>query len=201
MPIYEFEGLVPVVDPTAYVHPTAVLIGDAIVGPNCYVGPFACMRGDFGRLILKAGSNLQDHCMMHGYVDMDTVVEEDGHVGHGAILHSCVVGRGTLVGMNAVVMDGAVLGPDSIVAANSFVRAGFRGAPRQLLAGTPAAVRREVSEEEISWMALNTREYQELAVRSHRGLRPVQPLAAAEADRPRLRGATEVVAIHAAARG
>jgi len=150
---------------------------------------------------MGGGGDEQDHCMMHGYVDMDTVVEEDGHVGHGAILHSCVVGRGTLVGMNAVVMDGAVLGPDSIVAANSFVRAGFRGAPRQLLAGTPAAVRREVTEEEIAWMALNTREYHGLAARSHRGLRPVQPLAVAEADRPRLRGATEVVAIHAAARG
>jgi len=197
MPVYEFEGLVPVVDPTAFVHPTAVLIGDAIVGPNCYVGPFACMRGDFGRLILKAGSNLQDHCMMHGYVDMDTVVEEDGHVGHGAILHSCVVGRNTLVGMNSVVMDGAVLGPDSIVAANSFVKAGFKGAPRQLLAGSPASVRREVTAEEVAWMALNTREYQELAQRSRKAMHEVEPLKAVEADRRRLQGTTDVVAIHA----
>ncbi|WP_347268827.1 carnitine operon protein CaiE [Paracoccus sp. (in: a-proteobacteria)] len=199
MPIYEFEGLVPVVDPSAYVHPTAVLIGDAIVGPDCYVGPFACMRGDFGRLILKAGANLQDHCLMHGYVDMDTVVEEDGHIGHGAILHSCIVGRNTLVGMNAVVMDGAVLGPDSIVAANSLVKAGFRGAPRQLLVGSPASVRREVTAEEVAWMALNTREYQELAARSRRGMHPAEALPAAEANRPRLRGATDVVAIHAKA--
>lgn len=200
MPIYEFEGLVPVVDPTAFVHPTAVLIGDAIVGPNCYVGPFACMRGDFGRLILRAGSNIQDHCMMHGYVDMDTVVEEDGHVGHGAILHSCVVGRNTLIGMNTVVMDGAVLGPDSIVAANSFVKAGFKGAPRQLLAGSPASVKREVTAKEVEWMALNTKEYQELTQRTKRGMRPAEPLTAVEPDRPRLQGATDVVAIHATPR-
>lgn len=130
---------------------------------------------------------------------MDTVVEEDGHVGHGAILHSCVVGRNTLVGMNAVVMDGAVLGPDSIVAANSFVKAGFKGAPRQLLAGSPASVRREVTAEEVAWMALNTREYQGLAQRSRSGMRPAEPLAAVEPSRPRLRGATDVVAIHATA--
>jgi len=198
MPVYEFEGLVPVVDETAYVHPTAVLIGDVIVGPDCYIGPFACMRGDFGRLIMKAGSNLQDHCMMHGYVDMDTVVEDDGHVGHGAILHSCVVGRNTLVGMNSVVMDGAILGPNSIVAANAFVKAGFQGEPRQLLAGSPAKVRREVTEEEVTWMALNTREYQELAHRSRRSMLPVEPLRQVEANRPRLKGATDVVAIHAA---
>lgn len=201
MPIYEFEGIVPVVDPTAFVHPTAVLIGDAIVGPRCYVGPFACMRGDFGRLILKEGSNLQDHCMMHGYVDMDTVVEEDGHIGHGAILHSCVVGRNTLIGMNTVVMDGAILGPDCIVAAQSFVRAGFKGQPRQLLAGTPAAVRRDVTEEEVRWMALNTREYQELTKRSLQGMRPAMPETSLDPVRKRLRGATDVTAIHSTPKG
>lgn len=192
MPCYEFEGLVPVVDPTAYVHPTAVLIGDVIVGPGVYVGPTASLRGDYGRLILKQGANLQDGCIMHGYCDMDTVVEEDGHIGHGAILHGCVIGRNALVGMNAVVMDGALIGEESIVAAMSFVKAGYQGAPRQLMVGSPARAIREVSDQDMHWKGLNTLEYQMLAQRSARSMNEVQPLPRMEADRPRLQGSTDV---------
>lgn len=122
--VYAIDGIVPVVDPSAYVHPSAVLIGDVIVGPGCYVGPCASLRGDFGRLILERGSNLQDTCVMHGFPGTDTVVEEDGHVGHGAVLHGCRVGRNALIGMNAVIMDNAVIGESSIVAASAFVKAG-----------------------------------------------------------------------------
>jgi len=192
MPCYEFEGLVPVVDPTAYVHPTAVLIGDVIVGPGVYVGPLASLRGDFGRLILERGANLQDCCVMHGYCDVDTVVEEDGHIGHGAILHGCVVGRNALVGMNAVVMDGARIGEGSIVAAHSFVRVGFQGEDRKLLVGSPAKAIRDVSDQDLHWKGLNTREYQALARRSAVTMHEVTPLTAVEADRPRLQGTTDV---------
>lgn len=133
--VYAIDGIVPVVDPTAYVHPSAVLIGDVIVGPDCYVGPCASLRGDFGRLILERGSNLQDTCVMHGFPGTDTVVEEDGHIGHGAVLHGCRVGRNALVGMNAVIMDNAVIGESSIVAAAAFVKAGVEMPPRMLIAG------------------------------------------------------------------
>lgn len=192
MPCYEFEGLRPVVHPSAYVHPTAVLIGDVIVGPGVYIAPLASLRGDFGRLILQKGANLQDCCVMHGYCDVDTVVEEEGHIGHGAILHGCVVKKNALVGMNAVVMDGAIIGEGSIVAANSFVKVGFEGLPRQLLMGSPAKVIREVSDRDLHWKSLNTQEYQALAIRSSRSMREVQPLAEMEEDRPRLKGITEV---------
>jgi phenylacetic acid degradation protein len=121
--VYEIDGIRPVVHPTAYVHPTAVLIGDVIVGPRCYVGPLASLRGDFGRLVLEEGANLQDTCVMHGFPGCDTVVEQDGHIGHGAVLHGCRVGRNAMVGMNAVVMDKAVVGAESIVGAMSFVKA------------------------------------------------------------------------------
>ena len=117
------DGIVPVVDPSAFVHPTAVLIGDVIVGPRCYVGPLASLRGDFGRLMLGEGANIQDTCVMHGFPNSDTVVEENGHIGHGAVLHGCRIGRNVLVGMNAVVMDGAEIGENSIVAAVAFVKA------------------------------------------------------------------------------
>ncbi len=184
--VYAIDGIVPVVDPTAFVHPSAVLIGDVIVGPGCYVGPCACLRGDFGRLILERGANLQDTCVMHGFPGTDTVVEADGHIGHGAVLHGCRIGRNALIGMNAVIMDDAVVGESSIVAASAFVKAGVEIPPRSLAAGVPAKVIRPLSDDEIAWKGDGTRTYQELARRSLATMREVAPLAAVEPDRKRI---------------
>ncbi len=184
--VYAIDGIVPVVDPTAFVHPTAVLIGDVIVGPGCYVGPCASLRGDFGRLILEAGANLQDTCVMHGFPGTDTVVEEDGHIGHGAVLHGCRIGRNALVGMNAVIMDNAVIGEASIVAACAFVKAGAAMPARSLIAGMPAKVVRELSEEEIAWKSEGTRTYQDLARRSRATMVETAPRAVVEPDRKRI---------------
>ena len=184
--VYAIDGIVPVVDPTAYVHPSAVLIGDVIVGPDCYVGPCACLRGDFGRLILERGSNLQDTCVMHGFPGTDTVVEEDGHIGHGAVLHGCRVGRNALVGMNAVIMDNAVIGESSIVAAAAFVKAGVEMPPRMLIAGMPAKAIRALSEEEMRWKSSGTATYQDLTRRSLATMEETVPLTAVEADRKRI---------------
>ncbi|MFI8751304.1 phenylacetic acid degradation protein PaaY [Vreelandella lionensis] len=186
MPYYRLEGVTPVVHPTAYVHPTAVLIGDVIVGPNCYVGPGAVMRGDFGRLVLEEGANLQDTCVMHGFPGCITKVEKDGHIGHGAVLHGCVIGRDAMVGMNAVVMDGAIIAERSIVAAAAFVKAGFECAPQSLVMGAPAKVKRELSGEEFSWKQEGTKEYQRLVTRCRDSLEPCEPLAELDADRPSL---------------
>jgi len=186
MACYEIDGLRPVIDPTAFVHPEAVLIGDVIVGPRCYVAPTASLRGDFGRIVLEAGSNLQDGCVMHGYPGADTVVEEDGHVGHGAVIHSCRVGRNALIGMNAVIMDNAVVGESAFVAACAFVKAGMIVPPRTLVAGVPAKVIRELSDEEIGWKEDGTRIYQQLTERCHASLRPCEPLSAMEPQRKRL---------------
>jgi len=165
-----------------------------IVGPNVYIAPLASLRGDYGRLILEKGANLQDCCMMHGYCDMDTVVEEDGHIGHGAVLHGCVIKKNALVGMNSVIMDGAVIGENSIVAAMSFVKAGFIGEERQLLVGSPAKVMRQVTEQDLHWKCLNTLEYQALAKRSALSMNEVLPLTEMEDNRPRLQGVTDVQA-------
>ena len=127
-------------------HPTAVLIGDVIVGPGCYVGPAACLRGDFGRLEIRAGANVQDTCILHAYPGNETVVEEEGHIGHGAILHGCTVKRNALVGMNAVVNDNAVIGESAIVAALAFVKSDMIVPPRTLVAGIPARVLRLLTE-------------------------------------------------------
>jgi len=186
MQTYSIDGIVPVVDPSAYVHPSAVLIGDVIVGPGCYVGPCASLRGDFGRVLLGAGCNVQDTCVMHAFPGMDVEIEVDGHIGHGAVLHGCRIGRNALVGMNAVVMDGAVIGDASIVAACSFVKSRFECPPRSLVVGSPAQVRRRLEDDEIAWKSQGTAEYQQLARRSLQSLRAVAPLTEVEPDRRRI---------------
>jgi phenylacetic acid degradation protein len=185
MPCYAIDGIVPVVDPTAYVHPSAVLIGDVIVGARCYVGPCASIRGDFGRIVLQEGANLQDCCVMHGFPGTDTVIEADGHIGHGAVLHGCVIKRNALVGMKAVVMDEAVVGESAIVAACAFVKAGMQVPPRTLAAGAPARVLRDLREDELAWKIEGTQKYHELVRRSLATLREVSPLAAPEPHRRR----------------
>ncbi len=184
--VYEINGICPVVHPSAYVHPTAVLIGDVIVGPRCYVGPLASLRGDFGRLILEEGANVQDGCVMHGFPGEDTVVEVDGHIGHGAVLHGCRIGRNALVGMNAVVMDKAVIGAESIVAAMSFVKANMIVPPRSMVVGMPARVIRQVTDAELAWKSHGTAQYHELAVRSRETMRETEALSEAEPGRQRM---------------
>jgi phenylacetic acid degradation protein len=186
MPIYEINGLIPVVDPSSFVHPTATLIGDVIVGPNCYIAPGASMRGDFGRLVMHEGGNLQDNCVVHGFPNADTVLEQDAHIGHGAILHGCTIGRNAMIGMSAVIMDGAEIGADSFIAALAFVKANFKVPPRTLVAGIPGKIVRELTQQEIDWKVQGTREYQDLAKRSLTTMREVIPLTKPEPDRKRL---------------
>ncbi len=185
--VYAIDGVIPVVDPTAFVHPSAVLIGDVIIGPGCYVGPCSVLRGDFGRLVMEANANLQDTCVVHGAPGTDTVIGEQGHIGHGAVIHGARIGRDALVGMNAVVMDGAEIGESAIVAAMAFVKAGMQVPPRSLVLGSPAKVVRPLTEEEIAWKRKGTQEYQQLAVQCLQQMEAVAPLAAVEPQRRRLR--------------
>lgn len=187
--VYAIDGITPVVDPTSFVHPSAVLIGDVIVGPGCYVGPLASLRGDFGRIVMAQGSNVQDSCVIHGTGQQDTVIEQDGHIGHSAVLHGCHIGRNVLVGMNAVVMDGTQVGENSIIGAMAFVKKGMEIPPRSLVAGAPARVVRELSDKEIAGKHFGTRQYQRLTQRCLASLREVSPLATVEPGRPRLTAA------------
>lgn len=187
MACYSIDGLTPVVHPTAYVHPSAVLIGDVIVGPQCYVGPLAALRGDFGRIVLEEGANLQDTCVMHGFPASDTVVERNGHVGHGAVLHGCVVGADALIGMNAVILDNARIAPRCIVSAGALVKAGFQCEEQSLVLGSPAKVTRRLSDEEVAWKQTGTRAYQQLTRRCLETLHECAPLTEVEAGRGRYR--------------
>lgn len=176
MSVYSLEGVTPVVDPSAFVHPQAVLIGDVAIGPRCYVGPGASLRGDMGLIVMGPGSNVQDNCVLHTFPAKEVRLEEDAHIGHGAVLHGCIVKRGALVGINAVLMDDVVVGEEALVGACSFVRAGFIVPPRTLVTGSPAREIRELSAEELAWKAVGTREYQELAARCLASLVECEPL-------------------------
>ncbi len=186
MPVYQIDGLTPVVPQDSFVHPTAVLIGDVIIGHRVWIGPNASLRGDFGRIIVKDGANIQDNCVMHGFPENDTVVEEDGHIGHGAILHGCHIARNALVGMNAVVMDGACIGENCIIGAASFVKAQATFERNTLVIGSPAKAVRPLRDEEIDWKRQGTAEYQALVLRCQQTMHQVEPLREPEADRPTL---------------
>jgi phenylacetic acid degradation protein len=183
--IYAWDGIVPVIDPTAFVHPEAVVIGDVIIGPACYVGPGAVLCGDFGRIVMEKGSNLQETCVVHAFPGKDVVIEEAGHIGHGAVLHGCRIGRNAMVGMNAVVMDEAVVGESSMIAALAFVKAAAVIPPRSLAVGSPARVIRELSEDEIAWKSRGTAIYQRLALEAPKKLAIATPLTEVEPGRRR----------------
>lgn len=176
---------------SSYVHPSAVLIGDVIVGPNCYVGPCACLRGDFGRITICAGSNVQDTCVVHSFPGRDVTINECGHIGHGAVLHGCIVGRNAFVGMNAVVMDGVVVNENAFVAAAAFVKSDFVVPAASLVAGVPARVVRDLTPEEIAWKTNGTELYHRLARRSSEGMTAVPALREPEPGRGRVQWETD----------
>ncbi|MBS1699515.1 MAG: phenylacetic acid degradation protein PaaY [Actinobacteria bacterium] len=186
MPCYAFDGVVPVVDPTAFVHETASLIGDVIVGPGCYIGPFASLRGDFGRILVGEGSNVQDSCVIHAFPGADAVLEPNSHIGHAAVLHGCRIGSYAMVGIGATVLDGAEIGADSLVGAGAVVTAGAVIPPSSKVLGAPARVVGPLDDEALAWKRNGVHVYQELARRSRAGLRPTAPLAEPEPDRRRV---------------
>ena len=183
---YSIDGITPVVEPGAYVHPSAVLIGDVIVAARAYIGPCACLRGDFGRIVVEEGANIQDTCMLHGFPGKDTVVGAEVTVGHGAVLHGCVIRRGALIGMNCVVNDNAEVGEDAVVAALAFVKAEAKVEPRTLVAGIPARALRPLTEQELRWKKDNMHLYQQLARRSASTMQEVEALTAVEPNRKRI---------------
>ena len=184
--VYAIDGITPVVDPSAFVHPSAVLIGDVIVGARAYIGPCACLRGDFGRIVVEEGANIQDTCMLHGFPGKDTVVGAGSTIGHGAVLHGCVVRRGALIGMNCVVNDNAEVGEDAVVAALAFVKAEHVIPARALVVGIPGKVLRTLSAQELRWKKDNMNLYQQLAVRSAKTMQEVEALTQVEPNRKRI---------------
>ena len=180
MTCYAIDGVIPVVSPKAYVHPTAVIIGDVIIEEGVYIGPFASLRADFGGIHIKKNANVQDNCVIHGFPNSVTVVEEYGHIGHAAILHGCQIGKNVLVGMNSVILDYAEIGENTIIGANSTVKAKAIIPANVLALGSPAKVIRDLEAKEIAWKSKGTEEYIHLAQRCLNSLQEVEPLTTTE---------------------
>ena len=184
--IYEIDGVRPVIDARSFVHPDAVVIGDVVIGADCYIGAGAILRGDLGRIDVGAGSNIQDNCVVHSFPERRCSLESPSHVSHGAVLHGCVVRAYGFIGIGAVVMDDAVIGENAMVAAKAFVKAGFQVPSGMLVAGMPAVMVRELSETERSFARGGVLTYQQIAKRCLATLRATEPLREVEPNRPRL---------------
>lgn len=176
MPCYAIDGVIPVVSPKAYVHPTAVLIGDVIVEEGAYIGPFAALRADFGGIHIHQNANVQDSCIIHGFPNYVTVIEEFGHIGHGAILHGCRIRKNALIGMNSVILDESDIGENTIIGANSTVKAKAHIPANSLALGSPARVIRALDKKEMAWKSQGTQQYIELTERCINTMHEVQPL-------------------------
>jgi len=184
MSCYSFNGFIPVVDPSSYIHDTASVIGDVIIGKDCYVGAGAVIRGDWGRIIIEDGCNVQENCVVHMFPGKHITFESGAHIGHGAVVHGATLKSNCLIGMNAVIMDGAIVGKNSIVGALSFVKAEEIIPDNHLFAGNPGRIIKEISQEMIEWKTEGTALYQSLPSSCHSSLLPVAPLTSIEDNRP-----------------
>jgi len=174
--IYSFKGYTPVVHESSFVHPLAAVTGNVIIGKNCYIGPGAAIRGDWGQIILEDGVNVQENCTVHMFPGKSITLKESAHVGHGAIIHGANLGRNCLIGMNTVIMDDADIGDESIVGAMAFVKAETVIPKRSLVVGNPAKVIKAVTDEMIAWKTKGTQLYQQLPKDCHDSLIEAEPL-------------------------
>lgn len=183
--IFAFKEFIPVVHPTAFVHPQAVVTGNVIIGRQVYVGPGAAIRGDWGEIIIEDGCNIQENCTLHMFPGKRVILESASHIGHGAVIHGARIGRNSLIGMNSVVMDEVEIGEESIVGALSFIKAGERFERRSLIAGNPAIFIREVSDDMADWKTAGTHLYQQLAGECQQYLVECEPLSEVPENRPK----------------
>jgi len=176
MAIYKFKNHIPVVHESSFVHPQAAVTGNVIIGRDCYIGPSAAIRGDWGEIILEDGVNVQENCTVHMFPGKSIRLKKGAHVGHGAIIHGANLGENCLIGMNSVIMDDAEIGDESIVGAMAFVKAETVIPKRSLVVGNPAKIIKQVSDDMIAWKTAGTKLYQQLPADCHDSLEEIEPL-------------------------
>ena len=182
---YEFNGFRPVVHPSSFVHTQACLTGNVIIGKNVYIGPGAAIRGDWGQIIIEDGCNVQENCTIHMFPGVTVTLKAGAHVGHGAVIHGATLGKNCMIGMNSVIMDNVEVGDECIVGAMSFIAADTVIPPRKLVAGSPAQIKKDVSDEMIKWKTMGTALYQKLPSELHATLKACEPLTEVEPNRPK----------------
>jgi phenylacetic acid degradation protein len=184
MTIYSFKKFIPIIHPSSFIHPLAAVTGNVIIGKNCYIGPGAAIRGDWGEIILEDGVNVQENCTIHMFPGKSISLAESAHVGHGAIIHGANLGKNCMIGMNAVIMDDAEIGEESIIGAMAFIKAETVIPPRSLVIGNPGKIIKQVSDEMIAWKTAGTKLYQQLPKDCHNSLKEVEPLREIPKNRP-----------------
>jgi phenylacetic acid degradation protein len=182
--VYSFKGFIPVIHESSFIHPQAAVTGNVLIGKNCYIGPGAAIRGDWGKIIIEDGCNVQENCTIHMFPGITVLLKENAHIGHGAIIHGATIGKNCLVGMNSVIMDNVELGDESIVGALTFIKEGEKIPFRSLIAGNPGKIIKQVSNEMIAWKTKGTELYQTLPKEMFAHSKQVEPLKEIPADRP-----------------
>jgi phenylacetic acid degradation protein len=160
--IYSFNNFIPVIHESSFIHPQAAVTGNVIIGADCYIGPGAAIRGDWGQIIIEDGCNVQENCTVHMFPGVTVFLRAGAHIGHGAIIHGASIGKNCLIGMNAVIMDNVLLGDECIVGALSFIKADEIFESRSLIVGNPAKKIKEVTDEMMQWKTEGTALYQQL---------------------------------------
>ena len=184
MAIFEFNGFKPVIKASSFIHPNAIVTGNVIIGENVYVGPGAAIRGDWGKIIIEDGCNVQENCTIHMFPGTTVWLKKGAHIGHGAVIHGGTIGENCLIGMNSVIMDDADIEEESIIGALCFVPGGMKIPRRSLVVGNPAKIIKEVSDEMIAWKTKGTELYQALPMDCYETLKPCEPLLEVEPNRP-----------------
>ena len=174
--IYQFKEYIPVIHESSFIHPQAAVTGNVIIGKNCYIGPGAALRGDWGQIIIEDGCNVQENCTIHMFPGMIVLLKEGAHIGHGAVIHGATIGKNCLVGMNAVIMDNVQLGDESIVGALSFIKEEAIIPSRSLVVGNPGKIIKQVSDEMMAWKTQGTDIYRQLPADCHNTLKTCEPL-------------------------
>lgn len=185
MSVYSFNGFIPVIKESSFVHPKASVTGNVLIGENVYIGPGAAIRGDWGQIIIEDGCNVQENCTIHMFPGTTVILKEGAHIGHGAIIHGAIIGRNSLIGMNSVLMDDVEIGDECIVGALSFVAAKAQFDARSLIVGNPAKKVKDVSDEMIAWKTKGTALYQALPGECFATLKECEPLREIETNRPK----------------
>jgi len=174
--IYSFKEFIPVIHESSFIHPLAAVTGNVFIGKDCYIGPGAALRGDWGKIIIEDGCNVQENCIIHMFPGVTVLLKPGAHIGHGAIIHGATIGKNCLVGMNSIIMDNVELGDECIIGALTFIKQDEKIPTRSLVAGNPGKIIKQVTDEMLAWKTEGTKLYQSLPKEMFESWKECEPL-------------------------